>query len=197
MSTASPRVFFGGVIMIRMLFPWVSEVNWRWSCEGVARKKSDRSKQLRTQIISATSWCLILMTWTFRCECPQHTHVIAFNGACVERTTKTTPSMCLAKRDVNATWDARLRVLHIYSEEVAFIWRIWPTNEIIFECAIDCVDDITTAANCQLDRAGASAFKNASDSFVVLWITGMARKSPSGPGFWQDPGSCSDEWFCN
>uniref|UniRef100_A0A915C348 Fibronectin type-III domain-containing protein n=2 Tax=Parascaris univalens TaxID=6257 RepID=A0A915C348_PARUN len=53
-----------------------------------------------------------------KCECPQHSHVIAFNGACVKRTTKATPSMCLAKRDVNATWDARLRVLHIYSEEV-------------------------------------------------------------------------------
>ncbi|VDM30629.1 unnamed protein product [Toxocara canis] len=55
-----------------------------------------------------------------KCECPESSHVTAVNGACVQRTMKTTSSTCLAKRDVNATWDSRLRALHIYSREVTF-----------------------------------------------------------------------------
>uniref|UniRef100_A0A0M3IPW8 Fibronectin type-III domain-containing protein n=1 Tax=Ascaris lumbricoides TaxID=6252 RepID=A0A0M3IPW8_ASCLU len=81
------------------------------------RKTKSLSPQL-TEEVTDLSLSASRASFIKRCECPQHTHVIAFNGACVERTTKTTPSMCLAKRDVNATWDARLRVLHIYSEEV-------------------------------------------------------------------------------
>ncbi|VDK24481.1 unnamed protein product [Anisakis simplex] len=52
-----------------------------------------------------------------KCKCPEVDHVLASNGACVEKSTKSL-SMCLSKRDVNATWDPRVRVLHIYSHEV-------------------------------------------------------------------------------